>query len=69
MNIKDTPAYCGRCGGTHTGRKGAHCKQGPTQPATVIGGDLKQFSGPASVNEFSHNEFASGGVAHATSTR
>lgn len=60
MSIHDTPAYCTRCGGTHTGRKGAHCKQGPVQPAVIIGNGVRFFRGPQVVNEFSRNEFAEG---------
>lgn len=61
MSIHDTPAYCGRCGGTHTGRKGAHCKQGPTQPGIIISRDgLGSFAGPQTVNEFARNDFANG---------
>lgn len=60
MSIHDTPAYCSRCGGNHVGRKGAHCKVGPTQPGAMMGTQLKHFAGPQSVNEFAGNGFAAG---------
>ena len=61
MSIHDTAAYCGRCGGKHTGRKGAHCKhKEPTQPATVVGDGFGLFRGPDEVNEFMRNEFQEG---------
>jgi hypothetical protein len=61
MSIHDTPAYCQRCGGKHTGRKGQHCKQGAVAPSTVIG-DSRTYWTPSSaaVNEFTRNEFSEG---------